>query len=314
MISRKTTLSLAEFMSSQFWTERRVARGDSFSKRVNVQGLYEFLYVHEYHSGLCSLAQKSLRNSPPGDLKDFVLKLHTGETLYTLTDDWTYQQRQQSGQSLLLRLAGDVLNQWYQEWQYTYHIRKDRAQLITHLMANLELDGYVYRDSRLVESETEVVNTEEHKGIIQTRYHSLQLANEEIAFHHLVLIGDHYVDGKYDDSIGNARKFMECVLQEIADAHSRRAHGKPLEENVYSWASKVRIYLQKEGLMSDQEIGAIKELHALLSETGSHPYIAPKDVAIMARSLSLIMSQFALLRFEGWLEANPSLQATTGTK
>ena len=39
--------------------------------------------------------------------------------------------------------------------------------------------------------------------------------------------------------------------------------------------------------------------------TGSHPYIAQQDQARLLRQLALVLSQFILLRYQGYLNQKP---------
>lgn len=43
-------------------------------------------------------------------IKELIMKLHTGETLVKSTGGWTWVQRERLGQDLLLSLAKEVLN------------------------------------------------------------------------------------------------------------------------------------------------------------------------------------------------------------
>ncbi|MCK4823121.1 hypothetical protein KA005_45595, partial [bacterium] len=121
--------------------------------------------------------------------------------------------------------------------------------------------------------------------------------------HHLDLSEEHYIEEKWDDSISNSRKYLESVLREVANAHCFKEKEKPINEDIYKWAGKVRDYLNDVGLLEKKEKDALSKIYGLLSETGSHPYMAKNDQARLLRHLSLTFSQFVLIRFRGYLKA-----------
>jgi hypothetical protein len=162
----------------------------------------------------------------------------------------------------------------------------------------LELDGFIFRDSRLLTSDENVL-AEEESGVLESLYRRLNLQNEKTAFHHLDLSEQHYLAGRWDDSISNSRKFLESVLREVATAHSLQEHDSPLSRSVYEWPKDVRNYLEKEKLISHKEKEALFKVYGLLSDTGGHPYMARSDQARLLRNLALTLSQFIMLRFQG---------------
>jgi hypothetical protein len=232
-------------------------------------------------------------------VKEFVMKLHTGESLAKATSNWSWQQREKLGQRYLKDLAEDILNHWSKlTGEYGY---KDRVSAIDALRKSLELDGYEYKNSQLLASETDVLDVEEETGVLQSLFTSLSLQNRETAFHHLKLSEEHYLAGKWDDSISNSRKFFECVLQEVAAAHSNLTHKVALSESTYSRPVRVRDYLENEGLLETKEKEAVSSVYGLLSHAGGHPYMAQNDQARLLRHLALTFSQFVMLRFKGSL-------------
>jgi hypothetical protein len=128
--------------------------------------------------------------------------------------------------------------------------------------------------------------------------------NAERAIHCLKLSEEHWLNGKWDDCISNARRFLEATMQEVAAAHCLRAKQAKLSEETYSRPVRVREYLESEGLLERQEMSAIKETYGFLSGTGSHPYIAAKDQARLLRQIALLYAQFVMLRFQGSLSAS----------
>ena len=151
-------------------------------------------------------------------------------------------------------------------------------------------------------SEENILDAEEETNIIKELYKSLNLDNQNIVFHHLELSEKHYIDKKWDDSISNARKFLECILMEIASSYSKTMKKVQLSNDIYTSAQKVREFLESEKVLETKEKKAISEIYGLLSKTGGHPYIAESDQARLLRNLALTISQFIMLRYDGILK------------
>ncbi|MDZ7766916.1 MAG: hypothetical protein U5K00_21290 [Melioribacteraceae bacterium] len=128
------------------------------------------------------------------------------------------------------------------------------------------------------------------------------IENHEIIIHHLNLSEEHYINNKWDDSISNSRKFLEGILQEVASRHHTLASKSRLHNNIYEKPFETRNYLESVGLIEKKEKDAISKNYSLLSETGSHPYIAEKDQARLLRYISLTFAEFILLRFNGFIK------------
>ncbi len=169
------------------------------------------------------------------------------------------------------------------------------------LIRSLELDGFQLKNGKLIYTEVEILDTNKETGILEELYGSLGLNNKETALHHLNLSVEHYINGKWDDSISNSRKFMECCLREIASLHSLKKHNMELPNRNYESPRDVRDYLERENLLETKEKNATAAIYGLLSNTGSHPYIADSDQARLLRHLSLTLSQFVMLRLEGFI-------------
>jgi len=314
MISRKTTVTLSDAIVKIFSRAYDHPIGSGPVRRhvslyeVKVDELYDYLFENNYEAWFCNLAKTTKHrseeyNSATRELKELIMKLHTGEAIAHLTPKWTWEQRQQLGQKHLENLAEDLLNTWHSTWsELTKYYRPISEEKITLLIRNLELDGYIYSNKKLLSPEKDVLNVEQETSLLKNLYTSLGLSNSDVAFHHLTLSEEHYVSEKWDDSISNSRKYFECVLQEVAAQHSQIFKNAALPEEVIERPIQVRAYLEKENLLEKKEIEAVAKIYGLLSHTGNHPYMAKKDQARLLRNLSLTFSQFVLLRLQGILE------------
>ena len=311
MISRRTAISLAEAYSHKFYSYYRITAGNSRSGgfpnySVATEELYDFLYSHDYPAWFCNLARNIKNNGSKHEsgtrkLKESIMQLHTGESIAIATENWNCQQREKLGQEQLKHLTTDILNLWHKEGDETKGDTDNLSKAIGILKSNLELDGYKYQNSRLLFPETDVLDVKEEAGILESLYTFLQLENKTTAFHHLRLSEEHYIASKWDDSISNSRKFLECVLQGVAARHSLKIEDTMLPEKILSRPVAIRDYLEEKKLLEKKEKDALSATYGLLSETGSHPYMAQNDQARLLRHLSLTFAQFAMLRLEGRL-------------
>jgi hypothetical protein len=217
------------------------------------------------------------------------MKLHTGETLYAGTPDWSWEQRQKLGQRYMQDLATDAINQ--------RGPKEAKA-----LLSRLQLDGYEYKDSRLLAPEYDVLDADEAAGVLQSLYTQLSLPHKDKNLEFLKLSEDHYIAERWADSIHNSRKFLEGTLQEVAATHSLRVKDLELAGGTYRSAMKVRDYLERENLLDTKEKETLAKVYGLLSETGSHPNMAYNDQARLLRHLALTFSQFVMLRLQGSLK------------
>jgi hypothetical protein len=325
MISRKSTMAIAEAYTTKFRT--LPSRGFSRSGPIVArEDLYKFLFENDYEPQFCNIFKNIY------DLKrlnDLILGLHTGESLVEFTPSWLQNERQKLGQTCLKNMARDFMRWFLKEAPaHLIPLRETSSQFTPQdrtiltgfntsyivlgsaescksvydaMVRQLEIDGYVFRDNELYQSEAEVLDVEEEKGLLQKLYAGLGLSKQQINFQFLNLAEEYYVAGRWSDCIGNARKFFEVVLQQVAIKHSTLKN-ITLPATTIKSARLVREYLEEEKLIEKKEKEAIDKIYGLLSDTGSHPYMAEKDQARLLRQICLVVTQFVMLRLEGYLK------------
>jgi len=263
--------------------------------------LYDFLFVCGYSPWFCNSVTGL---GSPRQVKEHFMRLHTGETQAAATPNWEWADRQKLGQEYLGDLARDILhhhNSGKTRYRSTLNRNSKEKWPEQVLLESLELDGYVYRGFRLIAPESDILDTQEEGGVLATLFNDLQLDNWPTAQHCLNLSEEHWLNGKWDDCISNARRFMECTLQEAAATHSLRIKKSKLAQNTYERPVEVRRHLGNEGLLEEREVRTIAEVYGLLSNVGSHPNIARKDQARLLRQVALIFSHFVMLRLKDCL-------------
>jgi hypothetical protein len=283
VLSRRSAKLLADLLAVEFTD----MRSNHTSDHIDTSSLYVFVYEADFEPWFCNLIQ---RNAYPSTLRDFVMKLETGEAIFSATEKWTRESRLQRSRELLMSLADTVVGR--QSGRGVRSPGRFRA-----LTASLELDGYQVRDGKLLDAESEANEVEEERGELANHYAELALPNLRIVQNHLNLSEEHYLAGKWGDCIGNSRHYFEQVLEDVADAWSKRA-GSPAFPSGKVMPVKIREYLRDAGLWNEDEFQAFGKLYGLLSATGGHPGMSEKDQARIFRRLALSMVQFMLLRYE----------------
>jgi hypothetical protein len=290
MISRRTTKHIADLYISVFRRHYDNGHGNR-GYGIDWADIYEYLFVNDYPAWFHMIAKVASSPTDVRGFSEFILQLHTGETLVLIKGELSQSERNELGQALLLKLARDILN----------HDERnpDTQRLQDALLRSLELDGYKHKDSQLIDSESGVLDTEELGDSLTRLYKELGLGKSDVAREHLRLSEEHYLAKRWGDCISNSRNFLEAVLREIASSHSLKYRQVALAKEKYEKAFEVRNYLQTQGLVDEKETKAISAIYGLLSSTGNHPFVAEGDQARMLRQMALVLSEFVMLRYQG---------------
>ncbi len=297
MISRRSTILIADSYVSHFSNFYLDGSRHGRIRKVNIDKLYEYLFLHEFQAWFLAIIKK-VQIYPTQKLKETIMGLHTGEVLLKNLPQLPPLDREKLGQDLLLQLAESLLLDRYLDIDFEQHTDVD-TKLVDQMQLALELDGYIFRSKKLFQSEETVVNETNEQDILESLIISVGLQNIEMIKHHLELSAEDYQEGRWSDSIANSRKVFEAVLAQISIRFSQISGGKVLSSSELKTAAKVRDNLKTNGFFDGQEKDALAKIYGLLSETGGHPYIASRDEARLMRHLLLTICQFELLRLEG---------------
>lgn len=291
MISRKSAERIADLYCEVFGVVE-YSHGI-----VDVDALFDFLFKNDIPAWLCNAVKKTRSHISTRPTKDYIMRLHTGESVINGTQNWTWQQRINLGQQCLIELAEDMIN-YYHGGMKRYHKEKYGDHVVS-LERILELDGYIYQDGKLLLPEEDILDVEQSHGVLESLLTRIGLKNRKIALHHLNLSEVHYIDSKWDDSISNSRKFFESVLLGVASKHSVEFHKIKLSKSKVESAKAIRQYLLDNEVIDKKECDTIAKVYGLLSAKGGHPFMAEKDQTRLLRHLVLTFSQFVMLRLEG---------------
>lgn len=306
MISRKSAKLIADAYHDDYHyssSHQSINHKTYYNHYVRIEQLHDFLYEHDYDAWFLNLI-KQINESHPRNLIEFIMKLHTGESVFSVTKDWNWEGREKLGQRYLKDLAQDLIAA-YERADDEYHKHSDGKARVAKIKGQLELDGYVYKNGLLYQVDSSVIDEKEEQSYLESLVDQLSLPDKEVIKHHIKNAEEHYVSGKWDDSIANSRKFLEAILAQVAEAMNLKKYSASLSSARLSRPVEVRDYLEREQLIETKEKEATAKVYGLLSGTGSHPYIAQKDQARLMWHLALTFSQFVLLRYEGFLTANP---------
>lgn len=305
MISRKTARLIGEAYSVLFAT---ITTGTAASGRryrdyqLHNDELRDFLFDEGYAAWFLAILNNT-NVSNERIIKERIMNFHTGETFTWFPSppqNSTPEDRAVAGQDLLRRLAESLLRRAQQ--------LRDRPRLVHEaveaLRSHLELDGYIFRNDTLYATESSVIDEQEEQTYLELLIGGSGLADLRVIQHHLDLSENAYTESRWNDTISNARNFLESILEQVANALSQRLTGAPLAASVNSPA-QVRDYLEDHHFIDTTEKSAIARVYGLISNSGSHPNMAHKDQARLMRHLALTFSQYILLRWDGYRQNNP---------
>jgi hypothetical protein len=295
MISRKATTKL-ELLYEVLFTEE----SSPFIHGFVFEELWKFLYEQDIEGWFLD-SIKDMRN--PLDFRNMVLGLHLG--ILPARHHLGPRRRQEIGQQILWQMTIAVLKFRGPDLDNDKVKDRDEVILTRALVRQLEMDGYVYRNETLYSTESTVIPEEEEQSYLESLVKGLKLNDAETVIHHLKLSEEHFLDGKWDDSISNSRKVLDAILKQITEAVYLKKESTPAPAGLLKNATQTREYLENQGLITMPEMEALAKNYGLLSVTGGHPYIAEKDQARLMRHLALTFTQFVLLRYQGFLSKNP---------
>lgn len=307
MISRKSTKAIADSYYSHYTFNP--SRGSRHYSKVYKEQLYDFLFINDFEPWLLNAVNK-ISSTKPRKLQEFIMCIHTGESMVIATPEWSWEQRKGLGQRILKDLAECLIRNRLTNPEFETYLDKDK-KAVDHMRLTLELDGYIFRDNILWVPEETIVDEAEEQGVLENLMISLTLPDIPTLKHNLDLSVIDYQESRWDDSISNSRKFLEGVLSQTASRFGTISGLDVLSPEQLDRAHKVREYLEVNKILEKKEKETIKQVYGLLSDTGGHPYIASRDQARLMRHLALTFSQFVLLRLEGFnkefLKTNPTV-------
>ncbi len=297
MISRLSAKSIADAYYSHF-----TYRNKEGVIIYNREALYDFLFVNNFDALFLNRI-KNFSIIEDRRLKEFIMQLHTGESVIAISNGLNLQESQFIGQEVLIELAECLIRERLSNPDFEKYDDKDK-KAVDFMQKCLELDGYIYSNGVLLVSEEGLIEETEESGVLEKLMISVGLKDITILKHHLDLSVTHYQESNWDDSISNSRKVLEGVLAQVADRFNEYFFGGPLDERELAKPAYIREYLENQGLIEKIEKDTITQIYGLLSHTGAHPYMAERDQARLMRHLALTFSQFILLRLEGVLKNN----------
>jgi len=172
-------------------------------------------------------------------------------------------------------------------------------ELSEQLKETLIKDGFVIGDKEIAE---DVPIAEENKTALEILINShADELNSMILSHHLKNTLDLFKDEKWDASIGQARNFVEQLLDDIAKAIAKARKDSP----DLSKPLKVREYLMVCGFFDDSEKKKLVDgVYGYFSEEGSHPGISEQSIARVCMHILWAFSYYILEKFEDWKKKN----------
>lgn len=283
MISRKTTLIVANIISNNFTHEtKEYTKGHSskYVEKVNSEKMRDFLF--EYGVNGFSIEKLCKSYNLKQDLKENIMNMHTG-IFYSKSE---YIKYQEIGQKDLKSMIVGILKQ------------KIQIESLEILENNLRIDGYIYENGKLYEINTDIDNK---ATIIKVKFKRLELGQQEEFEKFYNDMNEHFENSKWEDSIHNGRKLYEIVLLQCASYYS----SKILKDGKIKGEEKpvqIREYLEKSNYFSKDESNIVQYYYKYISNIASHPKIALQEQADFSRVMTVNTILYTINRLERLLD------------
>src|SRR5436190_19477484 len=111
MIRRKATNTLAQLFECLFTSRTRIGTSRNAPYQTMLKSSFrDFLYDHEYDAWFFILMKGKTSSFEYGSrLRELIMGIHTGDTIFESTRQWTVVQRQSLCQGLLKKLSEDLI-------------------------------------------------------------------------------------------------------------------------------------------------------------------------------------------------------------
>jgi hypothetical protein len=150
-------------------------------------------------------------------------------------------------------MATDILTIVDPDFEAEPNPRDEMENLLRALVRQLELDGYVFRKNKLYPFESSVIDEQREQTYLDALVDTLNLPEPATIKHHMGLSEEHYVNKKWDDSISNSRKVLDATLSQVATNVYLKVKNKPIPSEMLKNATDLRLFLEREGLLTKQE-------------------------------------------------------------
>lgn len=282
MISRRTTLQIADIMCKEFTHEVRETdiRGNfrGYVYKVKEDKLRDFLFEFNVDGFVIDKISHSFMTKE--DLKKDILNIHTGMFYNKLS----YSKYINMGQKDIKAMAIGIL------------YRRLQPEYLNNLENLLRIDGYIYEEEKLYEINIDV---DDKASIIKSKFKQFKFSNEEEFNTFYNNMNEHYENSKWEDCIHNSRKLYEIVLKECAIYYSSKIINDG-ENLTTAKPVNIRQYLEKVQFFSEDEANIIQYYYKYLSNIGSHPKLALKEQAEFSRVMSINTMLYAINRLENY--------------
>jgi hypothetical protein len=165
------------------------------------------------------------------------------------------------------------------------------------LLRRLEMDGYEYRNDRLLDRDTAPVNLSEEADLLTELIKESSLPHEKEILYHYTKADELYVASQDEPSLAEWRKFFEAILRDIADTTA------PQRSDVTKSTGTMKDVLDcltAVGFLDkDERNGAYGATYGFFS-AGTKPGILPRDHAKAGMFLALTFGQLLLKKYLNW--------------
>lgn len=277
---QRIVLRVAVFASEQFSHDSYGVTGILKMHYERRDLLADLLFEHDFDLEVV----RACRNWT-GTVKDFVLQLWDPQYLAGRDQE-----------QLLVEVTAALLEYWDRPEGERGRAGIRDAIAYNRLRRELELEGYLWRDGRLLRLEENVLDPEEEGDALTRLYLELGLPHHEQVLQDVEACHEHYVEGRWGDCLKHARDVYETVTLETV------RHLDPNVGNRRLQPREVRDRLLRLQVLSRDEKAFTDNMYFLLC-AGGHPNQLEQVTARIRRLQALAETHMILLKLEARLQA-----------
>ena len=263
------------------------------------QALRKFLFIHEFDESLLDYS-----NGNTLDVELTIKNMAGGKTIFCKLVENLRKE---------LYELGDLVK--YYPFIGTGNIpaRTSLIHKFDRLIQQLKIDGFIFENKKLIEADTEIIDVQKEKNLLEEMMARNSELSQEILKKHLKDSDELFIQGKWHPSINEARSFLEQLREDIylvVKSKYPKQSTLPTQEWVndkgktFKFDSDYRKNLCYLGFLDDEELKFLEGNYQLLSKFGSHKGIPVDHEARISRMVFLAEAQYLLTKFEEWKRNN----------
>lgn len=170
-------------------------------------------------------------------------------------------------------------------------------ELTDEVLAGLKLDGYELIAGKVTSAGVPGVDVKAEEDYLLSHIRRIGPANLEEIRHHYDEAVETFVNRNWGSTSSENRNFFIALLRGLRELATTK--GVPAYKQPGQDGPLIRDF-QAIGMLTEQEMEAVRNVWVLLSHSGPHVGIKEEESALLGRILVLGMTRWVCLKFEDW--------------